>query len=145
MPWQYGYNHHALEFAWPPAYSGEMANKRRVLKDIEFLVEAYYKNLLEADGKYYPTFRMRYYVYALVDPRDAQPFYIGKGTGDRMYQHDKEARLGLQTPKCIRIRDIWAAGADVERRTIGWFSDNRAAHRFETETIDDIGRRNLTN
>lgn len=29
----------------------------------------------------------RFYVYKL-DPSNRQPFYIGKGTGDRMYQHE---------------------------------------------------------
>ncbi|MDO4929180.1 MAG: hypothetical protein Q3976_09020 [Corynebacterium sp.] len=32
-----------------------------------------------------------HYVYALVDPRDGVPFYVGKGTGSRFAAHGKEA------------------------------------------------------
>ncbi|MCC6316813.1 MAG: GIY-YIG nuclease family protein [Gemmatimonadaceae bacterium] len=51
-----------------------------------------------------------YYVYALKDPRPnpARPFYVGKGTGSRAYDH-------LVTPdrtrKYARIREILDAGA----------------------------------
>ena len=33
----------------------------------------------------------KYYVYRLIDPRNLQTFYVGKGCGDRVYQHAKEA------------------------------------------------------
>ena len=31
--------------------------------------------------------RLNYYVYCLVDPRDNRIFYIGKGHGNRVFQH----------------------------------------------------------
>lgn len=30
---------------------------------------------------------LNFYVYALVDPRDKKIFYVGKGSGDRVFQH----------------------------------------------------------
>lgn len=33
----------------------------------------------------------KYYVYRLIDPRTYQTFYVGKGCGDRAFQHVKDA------------------------------------------------------
>ncbi len=29
--------------------------------------------------------KLKYYVYRLIDPRNGETFYIGKGTGNRLY------------------------------------------------------------
>ena len=34
----------------------------------------------------------KYYTYVLIDPRNCQPFYVGKGTNRRMYDHWKHRR-----------------------------------------------------
>lgn len=38
---------------------------------------------------------MKYYTYILIDPESGVPFYIGKGTGDRMYRHEWKALGGI--------------------------------------------------
>jgi len=57
-----------------------------------------------------------YYVYRLVDPRSGQTFYIGKGSGNRIFQHVAEAAELPDRPslKLARIREIEASGASVE-------------------------------
>lgn len=43
---------------------------------------------------------MKHYVYALINPIDDKIFYIGKGSGNRMYNHLKNAKA-LQNGKKI--------------------------------------------
>ena len=31
-----------------------------------------------------------YYVYRLIDPRNGQTFYVGKGKGNRVFSHAKQ-------------------------------------------------------
>lgn len=57
------------------------------------------------------------YVYALWDPRDRKVFYVGQGTGSRVFEHFDEAdeETQLHTAKNRRITEIWAEDLDV-----GW-------------------------
>lgn len=61
--------------------------------------------------------RLGRYVYLLVDPRDARPFYVGKGQGDRALTHavdaeaadihdDEDATQAEVKAKIERIREI---------------------------------------
>jgi hypothetical protein len=63
--------------------------------------------------------KLGFYVYRLIDPRNGETFYVGKGKDDRIFQHAKgvlsadisdedAADLKLQ-----RIKDISAAGLEV--------------------------------
>lgn len=87
---------------------------------------------------------MAYYVYELRDPRCGSVFYVGKGKGSRIDQHEREAQAGRQSRKCQRIRDIEAAGNRVVKR-VKHFTDEQDALDFEAEHIASFGLANLTN
>jgi hypothetical protein len=62
--------------------------------------------------------RLGYYVYRLIDSRNGETFYVGKGKGDRVFQH----AIGALAPvpdedavdtKMQRIKDIRSAGLEV--------------------------------
>jgi hypothetical protein len=60
--------------------------------------------------------KLGWYVYALRDPRHQTVFYVGKGKGNRAYQHARHAGAGggtLLDDKRGRIRAIHAAGLQV--------------------------------
>jgi len=62
--------------------------------------------------------RLKWYVYRLVDPRNGETFYVGKGKGDRVFQHAKgalptSADEDVTDLKAQRIKDIRVAGLDV--------------------------------
>lgn len=86
-----------------------------------------------------------YYVYQLIDPRNGQPFYIGKGKGKRLGAHEIEARAGKRSRKCDTIREIWGSGREVVSEIIREFRLEAAAFRFEKKLIGQIGLANLTN
>jgi hypothetical protein len=91
---------------------------------------------------------MRPYVYALVDPRDGQVFYIGKGTGRRMYQHALSAKRGrgINAAKTRRITEIHGAGLEVDYKVLGEFQTHHEAYQAERAFIKAHKQRSaLTN
>ncbi|GGO59184.1 hypothetical protein GCM10010910_01550 [Microbacterium nanhaiense] len=60
--------------------------------------------------------QLGYYVYALRDPRDGQVFYVGKGIGDRINAHVRDARtdLTVERAKLRNINEIEATGQRVD-------------------------------
>lgn len=79
-----------------------------------------------------------YYVYALKDPRTspALPFYVGKGTGTRSFDHLVKPD---ETRKGLRIKEIEASGAKVlVSRLVDSLSEHQAI-RLEAELISAFG------
>ena len=59
---------------------------------------------------------INYYVYMLINPNDKKPFYVGKGRGNRVFQHIICALtdLDVTSDKYDVIRDIVNGGGMVE-------------------------------
>ena len=60
--------------------------------------------------------QLNWYVYRLVDPRNGETFYVGKGYGDRVFAHAKglpDNGVSVTNPVLQRIRDIQLAGLEV--------------------------------
>jgi hypothetical protein len=80
---------------------------------------------------------MRWYVYALAYP-DGRIFYVGKGTGDRILEHEAEARKGGTSRKCEIIREIWARGERVEKAKLAFFNTADEALAYESSLISSL-------
>lgn len=74
-----------------------------------------------------------WYVYALVDPRDKQIFYVGLShtPWNRRLNHKNDSASAAY-PRC---QDILAAGLDFELRTLGTYHDYTLARRAERHEI----------
>lgn len=85
----------------------------------------------------------RFYVYVLLRP-DGQPFYVGKGLGRRVFQHEMEARnTTLRTHKLNVIREILRAGGSIAYAVPHFCDDETQAHAFEVALIAKLGRHDL--
>jgi hypothetical protein len=81
--------------------------------------------------------QLKFYVYRLVDPRNGETFYVGKGVGNRVFQH-AQGILGLDnfSEKIERIRDIQIAGLKVIHIIHRHGLDENTAYEVEAALID---------
>lgn len=89
----------------------------------------------------------RFYVYMLVDPRDAMPFYVGKGTAARKNAHSHRVVVKdtEKSAKAVRVRAILAEGMEVGSVIVKRFDVEADALAFERATIERLGLGKLTN
>ena len=101
----------------------------------------------------------RYYVYHLRYPNEpafgilaGTTFYIGKGTHDRVLQHEAETRRILKSGRMMdlshkhkTIIQVWDAGYDVWQVIVDRTDDEEEAYQIEAKQIRDFGLERLTN
>lgn len=99
--------------------------------------------------------QLQYYVYRLIDPRNGQTFYVGKGKGNRVFAHVEDALKSYDgtsyedkeeddvSAKIQQIRDIKNAGLEVIHIIQRYGLTEKEAFEVESALIDAYGE--LTN
>lgn len=89
----------------------------------------------------------RFYVYVLIDPRDQEIFYVGKGCGRRHTAHFNEWKAGrvINAAKFSRIGEIVESGYKPVSKIVIDGLQERRAFAEERLLIQMIGFANLTN
>lgn len=86
--------------------------------------------------------KKKYYVYRLVDPRTLHTFYVGKGCGNRVFDHAKAAAQliskdeDMVSLKYQLISEIIASGKDVVCFIHRWGLSQSTAFEVEAALID---------
>lgn len=84
--------------------------------------------------------RLKTYVYRLIDPRNGETFYVGKGQGDRVFSHIHGEQTKLDGDdldnKLKRIREIRIAGFEVAHVIHRHGMDEKTSFEVEAALID---------
>lgn len=91
--------------------------------------------------------KLKTYVYRLIDPRNGETFYVGKGKGNRVFAHIRaEIETDDPSDKLHRIHEIRATGFDVAHVIHRHGLDDKTAFEVEAALIDAYpGLTNATN
>lgn len=81
-----------------------------------------------------------YYVYEYVDPRNNQPFYIGKGKGDRFSYHIKNLDDGYNPHKTNKIKKILSENLEPIINIVVSGLTETEAFEIESSLITKFGR-----
>lgn len=82
---------------------------------------------------------LKTYVYRLIDPTNGETFYVGKGKGDRVFQHIREEQNiegDALSNKLSRIREIRLKGFEVAHIIHRHGMDDKNASEVEAALID---------
>lgn len=90
--------------------------------------------------------RLGFYVYLLIDPSTNKVFYVGKGIGNRIFDHINRAIASpLESDRLDKIRSIQTEGLQVKHSIIRHGLTEKEAFEVEASLIDFIDIRELTN
>ena len=90
--------------------------------------------------------QLDHYVYFLRDPSSKEVFYVGKGKGNRIFEHVACALTeATESDKLGRIRAIKNSGHDVEHYVLRHGLTPEIALAIEAAVIDFVGISNLSN
>jgi len=85
---------------------------------------------------------LKNYVYVYSDPDTHKPFYVGKGKGNRAFQHLLDVS---ENDKVKKIREIRDRGKDPVIEILAHGLNEETAFKVEAAAIDLVGIDNLTN
>jgi hypothetical protein len=81
--------------------------------------------------------QLGFYVYRLIDPRNGETFYVGKGRGNRVFSHaNGDIEVDSLTEKTSRILEIKLTGLEIAHVIHRHGMDEKTAFEVEAALID---------
>ncbi len=86
--------------------------------------------------------KLKNYVYVYSDPDTGEQFYVGRGKGNRAFDHLKEV---ARNPKTKKIKEIRKRGKDPKIEILAYGLNEQTAKNVEGAVIEVLEIDNLTN